>query len=150
MFLTIIFITTVASIAVELIVAYKIPFWHHLAERFIVIALAMSFGLSYIMGRGFGASGLIIFVSALCSTIIAAPCYKGVAWYREAKKDGALGEDIASAIQLAKDLWTVIVFFIKVITWPVRSYRKIKEWSTSHTHIHQPTIQSTTRSNPST
>lgn len=94
--------------------------------------------LSYFVGKGFGAEGLIAMGAGMMSTAMSVIYLKGEQLMKHRSGTSA-GDGIRQMQegaklwweqygQLLRDLWTVIVVLIKIITWPLRKYRTIRDW----------------------
>jgi hypothetical protein len=98
-----------------------------------------SFGLSYVQGIMFGATGLVIAVGGALGTglsmlyfelekwIQSTYGHKTVLLYIKAQLP-KIKEATAKTWQLAKDVWKVIHFCLKVITFPVWGTRAAINW----------------------
>lgn len=131
MFMTMVWILALASAFIELYAAFKIPVYMKVTERFPLLALVVSITLSWFLGHIFGAAGLIALMGGLVSTMITLGCYRILAKVHDgtvAAKTAKFREDWESAKQLSKDLWKVIYFCIRVVTFPIWGYRSVKGW----------------------
>jgi len=67
---------TVTAVVLELWLVWRYRWLLELFERNIVLGIAFSMILSWLLGEAFGASGLVILLAAVSSTIVTATVYK--------------------------------------------------------------------------
>ncbi len=109
-----------------------------------------SFTLSFAQGKMFGATGLVIAMSGAISTGMSQLYFVAEKWvqdntqhktiyeylmaqYNSLKERGPkIREGFDNMVQLAKDLWKVIYFCLKVITFPIWGTRNVLNWLDSH------------------
>jgi len=134
--LAMVFLLTVFSAILELMIAAKIPLWRQWSYKSKVFNLLNSLFISYLMGLAFGASGLIAMTSGILSTFLTIPGYTFLYWnydspkarktpgqnrYQHAKEK--LSEPVA-------DMAKIGFVVVKVITAPLwvprRVYTKMK------------------------
>jgi hypothetical protein len=80
-----------ACVGIELIIVYKVPAFAELLENNTLLAVAFSFGLSWMLGFMLGAAGLIVMFAGVGSTVITAIIYKmhildGLHWIFDPKE----------------------------------------------------------------
>lgn len=126
MYMQMVWMLTFGCIAVEGFLAWNIPQWRHLtknAGRFgRIIDLMFSFFLSWVLGIIFQApSGLVIFMSAILSTIISMPMYPAMDWaeaHMAEIKDG-----YNKARKVLTDTAILVYKILRLITIPIRMCR---------------------------
>lgn len=131
MFMTMIWILAIASSTFEMAFAFKVPLWAKMAGRYPVLGLIASVTLSWFLGHIFGAAGLIALMGGLLSTLMTVPCYILVEKWHNGEIQPRLEKfrsDWESFVVMMKDLWRVIRFVIRVVTFPVWGYRSAREW----------------------
>ena len=67
---------TVTAVVFELILVARFRFLLELFERNILVAIVFSILLSWTLGEVFGATGLVVMLSALASTLLTAVVYR--------------------------------------------------------------------------
>lgn len=93
-----------------------------------------SFALSYAQGKMFGATGLVIALSGALSTGISMGYFELEKWIQKTYNvptilaffkiyQVQIKKTMADALQLALDVWRAFVWFLKVITFPIRVIR---------------------------
>lgn len=128
--LTFVIILAIASSAIEMMFAAKIPALRRAAKKYKLVNLIASLALSYILGAMFGAAGLIAMTAAIFSTILSIPGYIFLEWAYdspEAQKHGG------NLIQYHKDRWktvmsdflAIIYKVLRVITFPIWATRSL-------------------------
>lgn len=131
MFMTMIWILALATSMFEMAFAFKVPYWAKTAGRFPVLGLIASVTLSWFLGHIFGATGLIALMGGLLSTLMTVPCYILVEKWHNGEIQPRLEKfraDWESFTEMMRDLWRVIRFVIRVVTFPIWGYRSAKEW----------------------
>lgn len=125
-----VFILAIASTAVELMIAAKIPTWRINAHKYKLVNLGLSILLSYIIGILFGAAGLIAMTAAIVSTIMSIPGYKILHWMYDSPQAQARGGNqytyYKNSYNVHKARWSVVIndFFkilykiLRIITFP--------------------------------
>ncbi len=128
--LSFVIILALASCAIEMMFASKVPAWRKAAKKYKIFNLIASLALSYILGIMFGAAGLIAMTAAIFSTILSIPGYIFLEWAYDspqAKKHGG------NLIKYHKNRWTtamsdlmtLIYKVIRVITFPIWATRSL-------------------------
>lgn len=131
MFLYMIWILAIASSVFEMAFAFKVPLWAKMAGRYPVLGLIASISLSYTLGRMFGAAGLVALMGGLLSTLMTVPCYILVEKWHNGEIQPHIEKfraDWESFVMMMRDLWRVIRFVIRVVTFPFWGYRGVKSW----------------------
>jgi len=125
----------IASFALEMLIASKVPLMRQLAKNNILVNLAISLGLSYVIGTMFGAIGLTAMTAAIISTLMSIPGYQVLEWTYDTEKAHAEGGNrIAHKKQQAKetskkwsqtisDFFKIVYFILKVVTFPLWATR---------------------------
>jgi hypothetical protein len=137
-----------ASTIFEMMIAARIPAWRRIASQSILVNLAGSIALSYMMGFLFGAAGLIAMTAGLLSTLMSIPGYKFLHWRFDSPQALANGGDQLNHVretwtntkqqwaQPLRDLATLTYKIIRFITLPVRIIRTIvvtlRAWHTRY------------------
>jgi len=128
--LTFVVILAVASCAIEMMFAAKIPAWRKLAKKYKIFNLIASIALSYVLGIMFGAAGLIAMTAAIFSTILSIPGYIFLEWAYDSPQAQKHGGNL---IKYHKDRWTTVMSdlmtliykVIRVITFPIWATRSL-------------------------
>lgn len=128
--LTFVLILAVASSAIEMMFAAKIPAWRKAAKKYKLVNLIASLVLSYILGVMFGAAGLIAMTAAIFSTILSIPGYIFLEWAYDSPQAQKHGGNL---IKYHKDRWSTVIsdFFVvvykvlRVITFPIWATRSL-------------------------
>lgn len=123
-------ILAVASTAIELMIAAKIPAWRRNAHKFKLFNLAMSVILSFVIGIMFGAAGLIAMTAAIMSTIMSIPGYSFLHWMYDSPQAQARGGNQYRYYknkwkQVIVDFFNIIYKILRVITFPIWGFRII-------------------------
>lgn len=98
-----------------------------------------SFALSAAQGKMFGATGLVIAMSGAISTGISQAYFSIETYVQKTYGHNTILEflkaqapeiksQVANLWQLAKDVWRVVYFVLKVITFPIWGTRKAIAW----------------------
>lgn len=126
-----------ASFLVEMMIASKVPLMRQLAKNNLLVNLAISLGLSYIIGMMFGAIGLTAMTAAIISTLMSVPGYAFLEWTYDSEKAHAEGgnriKHKKEQVQVTAKKWTqtlsdffkIIYGILKVITFPIWIIRSI-------------------------
>jgi len=134
--LAMVFLLTVFSAILELMIAAKIPLWRQWSYKSKLFNLLNSLLVSYLMGLAFGASGLIVMTAGVLSTFLTIPGYTFLYWNYDSPKARQTPE--RNRYQHAKeklsepvsDMAKIGFFVVKVITAPLwvprRVYTKMK------------------------
>lgn len=128
--LTFVLILAVASSAIEMMFAAKIPAWRKAAKKYKLVNLIASLVLSYILGVMFGAAGLIAMTAAIFSTILSIPGYIFLEWAYDSPQAQKHGGNL---IQYHKNRWktvisdffTIIYKVLRIITFPIWATRSL-------------------------
>lgn len=128
--LTFVVILAVASSAIEMMFAAKIPAWRRAAKKYKLVNLIASLVLSYILGVMFGAAGLIAMTAAIFSTILSIPGYIFLEWAYDSPQAQKHGGNL---IQYHKNRWktvisdffTIIYKVLRIITFPIWATRSL-------------------------
>lgn len=127
----------IASFLVEMMIASKVPLMRQLAKNNLLVNLAISLGLSYIIGIMFGAIGLTAMTAAIISTLMSVPGYAFLEWAYDSEKAHAEGgnriKHKKEQVQVTTKKWTqtlsdffkIIYGILKVITFPIWIIRSI-------------------------
>ena len=127
----------IASFLVEMMIASKVPLMRQLAKNNLLVNLAISLGLSYLIGIMFGAIGLTAMTAAIISTLMSVPGYAFLEWAYDSEKAHAEGgnriKHKKEQVQVTTDKWTqtlsdffkIIYGILKVITFPIWIIRSI-------------------------
>lgn len=127
----------IASFLVEMMIASNIPLMRQLAKNNLLVNLAISLGLSYIIGTMFGAIGLTAMTAAIISTLMSVPGYAFLEWAYDSDKAHAEGgnriKHKKEQVQVTTEKWTqtlsdffkIIYGILKVITFPIWIIRSI-------------------------
>lgn len=122
----------------EMMIASKLKIMRTLAAKYELVNLIISLGLSYVLGVLFGVTGLIAFFAAILSTLFSIPGYKFLAWRYDSETAMMYGGDampekiqniknsFKTKFTILKDLMKILMFIAKVITAPLRAYRKVR------------------------
>lgn len=139
------YIVAAASVITEILLVHGSSFIQRLYTRGlgkipgVYFNTAGSFALSWFTGRLFGATGVTIAMAGAISTGVSMVYFKveefiylktghatlGKAWVAFKPTLKEKGEDFWV---MAQDLWKVFCWFCRVITFPVRKWRQIREW----------------------
>lgn len=87
-----------ATILVELKTAFSIPFIRRLIEKFTVVGIALSIGLSLLIGGLFGATGVVVMMGAMIATSFTQPVYMVAAKVKHT------GHDVAHTVEEVKSV----------------------------------------------
>ncbi len=98
-----------------------------------------SFALSYVQGIMFGATGLVIALSGALSTGISMLYFELEKWIQKTYNvptilaylrvyQDQIKKTMADGLQLALDVWRAFVWFLKLITLPIRLARRGHAW----------------------
>jgi hypothetical protein len=125
-----VFILAVASTAIELMLAAKIPSWRRNAHKYKLVNLGLSVFLSFIIGIMFGAAGLIAMTAAILSTILSIPGYSILHWMYDSPRALARG---GNQYLYYKNKWKqVIIDFVnliykilRIVTFPIWGTRAV-------------------------
>lgn len=119
-----------------------VPSWH---VDGVVWNTVGSFGLSYVQGIMFGATGLVIAVGGALGTGLSMIYFEIEKWVQNTYGFDTIFAFLKDRLAVLKactpqikqallDTWGVIYWFWRVITWPIRTRRRIKNWySNLHT-----------------
>lgn len=126
--LTFVIILALASSAIELMFAAKIPAWRRAAKKYKLVNLIASLALSYVLGAMFGAAGLIAMTAAIFSTILSIPGYIFLEWAYDSPQAQQHGGNL---IKYHKNRWTTVISdfitliykIIRIITFPIWATR---------------------------
>jgi len=142
--LTMVFLLAIMSTVLELMIAANVPLWRQWSHKSKLFNLLNSMFLSYFIGLGFGAQGLIALTAGVLSTFLTIPGYSYLNWnydteiaktkyegnrYKYAKKVSK--PKIVKAKELGSDLIKVGYVTGKVITAPLWISRKIYNYCKS-------------------
>jgi len=142
--LTMVFLLAIMSTVLELMIAANVPLWRQWSYKSKLFNLLNSMFLSYFIGLGFGAQGLIALTAGVLSTFLTIPGYSYLNWnydteiaktkyegnrYKYAKKVSK--PKIVKAKELGSDLIKVGYVTGKVITAPLWISRKIYNYCKS-------------------
>lgn len=128
MYMQMVWMLTFGCIAVEGFFAWNVPQWRKFTERTgktgKILDLLFSFFLSWILGTIFQApSGLVIFMSAVLSTILSMPMYPVLNWAEEHQ------EEIKKYYQKAREVMidTIVLCYkiLRLMTIPIRAGRTL-------------------------
>jgi hypothetical protein len=134
---TFVIILAIASTALELMIAAKIPVWRRNAHKFKLVNLGLSVVLSFIIGILFGAAGLIAMTAAILSTILSIPGYAVLHWAYDSPEAQAHGGNMFAHYkqswtdmklkwgQTLRDFATVIYKTLRIITFPIWGTRAL-------------------------
>ena len=67
---------TVCAVVLELMLVYRFRLLLELFERNFILGLAFSLVLSHGLGETFGATGMVVLIAAIASTIVMATVYR--------------------------------------------------------------------------
>lgn len=129
--LTFVLLLAIASTALELMIAARIPIWRKWSHKSKLFNLINSMILSYLVGMAFGAQGLIAMTAGLLSTFMTIPGYTFLHWNYDTPKAQALPEKsryqhgAKKWKQVGSDTTKVAYGTLKVVTAPVWIPRKI-------------------------
>lgn len=123
-------VLALASSAVELMLAAKIPAWRRSAKKYKLINLSFSILLSFLLGMMFGAVGLIAMSAAVISTIMSIPGYSLLYWAYDSPDALAKG---GNKFKYYSDKWKqVLTDFVnlmykifRIITFPIWATRLV-------------------------
>jgi len=142
--LTMVFLLAIMSTVLELMIAANVPLWRQWSYKSKLFNLLNSMFLSYFIGLGFGAQGLIALTAGVLSTFLTIPGYSYLNWnydteiaktkyegnrYKYAKNVSK--PKIVKAKELGSDLIKVGYVTGKVITAPLWISRKIYNYCKS-------------------
>lgn len=141
--LTMVILLSVASSALELMIASQVPLWRQWSYKSKLFNLVNSMFLSYIIGIAFGAAGLIAMTAGFVSTFMTIPGYAFLHWNYDTPKAQSSGGNryehmkkqakpkYEKAKELGGDLVKTGWFVGRTITAPIwitrKIYRKIKK-----------------------
>lgn len=125
-------ILAIASTAVELMLAAKIPAWRKNAHKYKLVNLGLSIILSFVIGILFGAAGLIAMTAAILSTIMSIPGYKVLHWRYDSPAAQAHGGDLLQYhvnrwVQVVKDIFKIVYKILRILTFPMWAYRALRD-----------------------
>lgn len=126
MYLQMVWMLTITSTAIEGFIAWYIPAWRKLTKRLgnlgKILDLAFSFFLSWALGVIFQApSGLVIFMSAIASTIVSMPMYPALDWCEDHKVE--IAENYMKARVIIRDTIIITYKLLRFLTFPLRMMR---------------------------
>jgi hypothetical protein len=125
-------ILAVASTAIELMLAAKIPAWRKNAHKYKLVNLGFSIVLSFVIGILFGAAGLIAMTAAILSTIMSIPGYKVLHWrYDSPTAVQRGGDQVAYHVnrwkQVISDFFKLVYKILRIITFPFWAFRAVRD-----------------------
>lgn len=126
MYLQMAILLALASTAIEGFIVWHAPLIRKIGKKFPVLDVVFSFALSVFMGMMFAAEGVVIALGSILSTIISMPLYPAMDWIDEHRSLVQIKK--ARAKEILTDTVKVIVFFLRVITFPLWMPRRIKHW----------------------
>lgn len=124
--LTTALVLAAVSVLIELKIFYSTPWLKKLVGLSVIVGIAMSLALSWVLGLLFGASGLIVLLAGTISTAITEPIH---AWKRKQSKRK---DKVHSSIKEFADTWRPVGKLIKyaflLVTSPLWVPVKIRRW----------------------
>lgn len=111
----------VCSLMIEGFIALKIRAWRQFAARYPIAGLPVSLFLSWWLGKLFGMEGVTVGIAAVMSTAGGIGMYLAMEYWDE--HEGVCAQKWADTKMLIQDLWRVFVWFLRVITAPLRAMR---------------------------
>lgn len=135
--LTFVFLLAIASFAMEMTIASKIPAMRRIAKNYVLANLAISIGISYSIGILFGAVGLIAMTAAIASTLMSIPGYQYLYWCHDSPQALAVGGNMYAHTKsqlktsiskwgvLMKDFKRIVYVTLKTVTFPIWFTRSI-------------------------
>jgi len=124
MLLQMMVLLALASTAVEGFFAWHVPAWRRITKKYRLLDLFFSFFLSFAMGKFMGApSGLVIFGAGVISTVISMPMYPALNWCEA--NAGKIAQWRMKGQEMAQDLVRLMVFLIRVVTFPFWFSRRV-------------------------
>ena len=123
-------VLSLASTALELMLAAKIPSWRKSAFKYKLINLTFSVLLSFFLGIMFGAAGLIVMTAAVVSTILSIPGYKFLHWNYDSSAAQQRGGNQYKYFstkwkQVFSDFMNLLYKIFRVITFPIWGFRLV-------------------------
>ena len=103
------FMLWLISVVIELAIVNKVPLLYHLLERYTLVAIAFSFGLSVVVGTVFGAHGMIVMTAGMGSTITTMALYK----YHFLENMRAFAKAVRTFCQQVKEIVAVVHSAVK-------------------------------------
>lgn len=135
--LAMVFLLSITSAALELMIAARIPIWRQWSYKSKLFNLINSMFLSYLIGIAFGAQGLIAMTAGVVSTFLTIPGYSYLYWNYDSEKAKKTPErnrmqHMKSKLsEPASDLGKISYGVVKLITAPLwiprRIYTKINK-----------------------
>lgn len=121
MLLQMVILMTIASTVVEGFIAWYLPGWRALTKKFRLLDILFSFFLSYILGKMFGAQGVVIAISGVASTMTSMPMYPAMDWYE--KNQSEVKVAYSKVRQTTIDCAILFYKLCRLITIPIRMGR---------------------------
>ena len=133
MFFSFAIILAIASTAIEMLFAAKIPAWRRAAKNWKIVNLVISILLSFVLSIMFGAAGLIAMTAAIFSTLMSIPGYAFLHWMYDSDQAQQHGGNMLRYYadrwkQVMIDLGTLIYKILKIITAPIWITRAVILW----------------------
>lgn len=121
----------IISTAIEMFLAGRFKFIHHLFVKYTVIGLIFSFALSYGIGVAFGAAGLIAMFGAILSTVLSYICYEfdlvrffTPAMITETKKK--INHVVMITAKTIKWMWLTVTAPVRFGLWVIERAKRAK------------------------
>lgn len=120
--MALIVLLTAISVAFEIKLVRKVPALAKLLERFPLLSIFFSLGLSMMLGMFFGAAGFLVFVAGLLSTVVMVPYYAAqrngwIDTFLAKAKDGkvAISSHQAELVTFVTAVREIILLVMKVV-----------------------------------
>lgn len=110
----------------ELRLALKIPIIRKLVERFSVVGIGFSIGLSLLLGMLFGAAGMIVMFAAILATTLTQPVY--VFLNKTKKQTSKTKQQVEDFKATWRPVGKLIKYAFLLVTAPLWVPVKIRNW----------------------